>query len=80
MTFPGNVTKNAQTKVPEWAQKKVPESAGLVGDDPDFLQSSFQTIDQVRASLGHCATLEAATAADLWRGGVWGAKPPQEKV
>ena len=61
------------------AQKKVLESAGLVGDDLAALESTIQTIDQVRASLGHCATLEAATAADLRRG-VWEEKTPQEKV
>ena len=32
-SWPGNATKNVQKKVPEWGPEKVPESAGLVGDD-----------------------------------------------
>ena len=49
--FPGNAANNLQ--------KKVAESAGLVGDDLVVLYSTFQTIDQVPPSM------EAATAADL---------------
>ena len=71
-------------------QKKVPESAGLVGDDLAVLQSSFQTIDQVLPTHGgrdsgrlgsgvRTCLAEAATAADL-KGGSGGAKPPEEKV
>ena len=48
VAFPGNVTKNLQKKVPEWGpDKKVPESAGLVGGSgpsfgPDLIFKSGQ--------------------------------------
>ena len=64
-----NVSRN---KFRNGAQKTVPESAGLVGDD-------FQPIDGVTASIDHCATMEVAIAADSRKVVGWGVRSSPRK-
>ena len=49
-------------------RRKFLGSASLVGADLAVLKATLQAMDKVTASFGHCAILEAATAADLRRG------------